>query len=93
MKYRFQDGIVYTKIAKVHLLVATRKAWDRYPAIKEVNALQGTFCEGISRGMEEEEIVQAILLPERMSRDSVRKRLSMFIHKMLDERYIVPEEE
>ena len=92
MKYKFQDGIVYLTVAGVHLLVATRKAWDHFSPVKEVFALQAAFCEGISRGMNEDEIVQAVNM-HGSSKDKLRERLSVFIKNMLEQGYIIPEDE
>lgn len=92
MKYRMHDGIVYTQICNVHMLVATRSAWDQFPAVKEVSALQGCFCKGIEEGLDEEELVNAINLPKNISRDTVRMRYRMFVEKMTAEGYLIPEE-
>ena len=59
MKYRFHEGIVYTRICNVHVLVATRSVWDQFPSVREVSPLQGCFCQGIDEGMEEDELIDA----------------------------------
>lgn len=93
MKYRLHDGIVYTKICNVHVLVATRSVWDLFPAVREVSPLQGCFCKGIEQGMDEDELIQAINLPATMDREAVRERYHIFARKMTEEGYLVPEEE
>lgn len=93
MKYKFHEGIVYTRICNVHLLVATRNVWDQFPSVKEVSALQGCFCQSIEEGMDEEEMMNAIRLPAKMDRETVRNRYRLFIKNLLDEGYLVSEEE
>lgn len=91
MKYKFTDGIVYTKICKVPILVATRKVWDKFPSAKRVSPLQGCFCQGIEANMDEDELINAIILPPKMKRETIKKKYDIFINKMIDEGYIVPE--
>ena len=93
MKYRFREGIVYTRICNVHVLVATRSVWDQFPSVREVSPLQGCFCQGIDEGMEEDELIDAIRLPEKISRESVRNRYRSFVEKLKNEGYVVAEEE
>ncbi|MDO4413695.1 MAG: hypothetical protein Q4C20_01315 [Erysipelotrichaceae bacterium] len=93
MKYKFHEGIVYTVICNVHMLVATRNVWDQFPAVKELSALQACFWRGISEGMDEEELMNAIHLPSKMNLDTVRQRYHLFVNKMVDEGYLIPEEQ
>ncbi len=92
MSYRFHDDIVYTRVCGISMLVALRGSWDRFPAVRQVSPLQGCFCEGISQGMEEDELVYAIHIPEKMSRETVRRLYRSFVAKMLDEGVILEED-
>lgn len=82
MSYRFHDDIVYTRVCGISMLVALRGSWDRFPAVRQVSPLQGCFCEGIAQGMSEDELVQAIHIPEKMNRETVRKLYHSFVSKM-----------
>ena len=92
MKYRFHEGIVYTKVSNVHLLIATRSAWDQFPSIKQISALHGVFCKGIDMGMTDEEVINAIILPRKMTREKVRDSYYSFVKKMSEEGYLIPGE-
>ncbi len=92
MKYKFHEGIVYTDICNIHMLVATRNVWDQFPAVRELSALQACFCRGILQGMDEDQLMNAIHFPEKMDLETVRKRYRLFVSKMADEGYLIPEE-
>lgn len=92
MRYRLHDGIVYTRISNVYLLIATRQAWDAFPSVKTLSPVEGWLCSGIASGMDTEEIVQNEELRKRLPESTIRKRLDNFINKMMKENYLIPEE-
>lgn len=89
MNYKFHEGIVYSKVSGVHLLIATRSVWDKFPAAKRLSALQGCFCYGIEHNMSEDELIDFLILPPRMTKDTVRKAYHRFIGNMVREGYLV----
>ena len=91
MKYRLHDGIVYTSVSNVFLLVATRSVWDQFPSVKTLSPLQGWFCAGFDQGMDTEDIIRQITQVSTVKEEAVRSRLNAFIEKMTQEQYIVPE--
>ncbi len=92
MKHRFHDEIVYTKVCGIPMLVALNGSWDRFRAVRELSPLQACFCEGISQGMDEDGIINAIVLPEKLSRETVRDRYRAFSSKMVEEGSLIEED-
>lgn len=92
MIYKLYDGIVYEKVSGVHLLIATRNAWDRFPAVKRLSVLQGCFCYGIQNHMEEEALLDYLILPPKMNKETVRKAYQRFVENMVQEGYLIAEE-
>lgn len=90
-KYRLHDGIVYTSVRNVYLLVATRSAWDQFPSVKTLSPLQGWFCAGIEKGLDTEEIIQLISKQRKIKEQAVRSRMDVFLNKMIQENYLIPE--
>ena len=93
MKYRFCEGIVYSKVGNVHLLVATRSVWDRFPSVKRLSPLQGCFCYGIQNEMSEEALIDYLILPPNLKKEAVRASYRRFIENMVKEGYLIEEEE
>lgn len=92
MKYKMHEGIVYAKVSGVHLLVATRKVWDKFPSIKRLSPLQGCFCYGITNGMSEDELLDYLILPQGLKKEAVRTSYHRFVEKMLQEGYLIAED-
>lgn len=90
MRYKLNDEVVYSRICGIHLLIATRKAWETYDPIRRISPIQGCFCYGIEKGMSDEEIISGLILPEGLSRDIIRKRFESFINSMTEKGYVVP---
>ncbi|MBR6239241.1 MAG: hypothetical protein IKR03_00530 [Clostridia bacterium] len=90
MRYKLNDEVVYSKVCNVHLLITTRKAWDKLDPIKRLSPIQGCFCYGIERGMSDEEIISGLILPEGLSRDVIHKRFESFINSMTEKGYVIP---
>ncbi len=93
MIYKLYDGVVYTKVSGVHLLIATRKVWDKFPAVKRLSPLQGCFVYGVQKHMSEDALIDFLILPPRMSKETVRKAYHRFIDNMIREGYLIPEDE
>ena len=93
MRYKLYDGIVYEKVSGVHLLIATRNAWDKFPAVKRLSPLQGCFCYGIEHGMQEDTLLGNLILPPRIDKTAVRKSYHRFVEKMVKEGYLIEEDE
>ena len=91
MRYHFHDGIVYTKICNVSLLVATRKVWDKFPAVKEISPLQGALCKGIELGMNEEELLNYLIKLKKAKPEFIKKRYHIFLENMLKYGYLIAE--
>ena len=92
MRYRFHNDIVYTRVCGVSMLVALRGSWDRFPAVRQLSSLQGCFCQGIEDHMEEDELIQAIRLPEKINREKVRDLYHAFTAKLFNEGCLVPDD-
>ena len=89
--YRFHDDIVYTRVSGISILVTLRNSWDRFPAVKELSPIQGCFCQGIDERMSEDELIEAIRLPEKSNKEILRRRYRAFVREMAEEGYLVPE--
>lgn len=93
MTYKLCDGIVYSKVSNVHMLIATRKVWDRFPAVRKLSPLQGCFCYGIQEQMSEDELMDFLILPPHMKKEAVRKAYHRFLETMTREGYLITEGE
>lgn len=93
MRYKLHDGIVYARIKNVFLLIATRDAWDEFPAVKKLSPVYGWFCSGIANGLSVEEILANEKLNQKLPRKTIEKKLEQFIREMTDANYLVMEEE
>lgn len=93
MHYRFHKDIIFTKVCGVSILVTLRDAWDQFPAVKQLSPIQGCFCQGIEQNMREDELIDAIRLPENSNKEGLRKRYHAFIQKMVADGYLIPEED
>lgn len=93
MRYRFHDGIVYTRISSVYLLVATRKAWDIFPAVKLLSPIFGWFASGIAAGMSIEEIKADEGLNRKLKKEAIDRKMKEFIDVLTKENYLIMEEE
>lgn len=91
MKYRIIDGIVYTKVCGIPLLIATRKAWDICPPVKELSPLKSVFWQSIEKGMDEEALMEVIILPPRLKKETVQKRYKQFLYDMEQAGYLIQE--
>ena len=87
MKYKVHEGIVYTTVCNVPLLIATRPVWDDFPGVKRLSPIQGYFFSSIISGLEENSIVDIINLP--IKKESLEKQYKAFLQDMIHKRYLV----
>ena len=93
MTYKLHEGIVYAKVSGIHLLIATRSVWDKFDSVKQLSPLQGCFCYGIVNGMSEDQLIDYLILPPNLKKDSVRNSYQRFIKKMINDGYLIEEGE
>ena len=92
MRYRLHEGIVYTRISNVYLLVATRKVWDQFSSVYTLSPVEGWLCSGLANGMDTEEIICNEDLRKKLPEPTIRKKLDQIIEKLIKENYLIPEE-
>lgn len=92
MTYRLHEGIVYAKVSGVHLLVATRSAWELFPPVRQLSPLQGAFICGILKDLPEDDLLEWLIFPPKMKKAAVRQRYRKFVEMMDQEGYLIPEE-
>lgn len=93
MRYKIQPGIVLSTVCGESLLVATMKARDKCPYVKQLNSTAAYYWSLLEAGMSLEEILTDAEETYNVSRERVRPGLVSFINSLVMEGYLIPEAE
>ena len=90
MVYRLHEGIVFTDVCEIPLLIATRAVWEKFPAVKRLSPLQAYFCRGVLKNMEKSSLTDNHRVNIR--KEVLEKRYDAFLDEMIRSGYFVPED-
>lgn len=92
MRYKVLEGVVLARVCGQNLLVATRKVWGKCPYTKSLSPLRGAFWQGITQGMNEDEIARELHEKYGFREEMLKKHFRMFIESMKSCGYITAED-
>ena len=92
MKYKIREGIVYTTVCDIPLLITTLRASEYCPPVMELSALKSTFWRSFERGLNEDEFMEILKMPPRMKEETVRVLYRRFFKEMTEKNYLILED-